>query len=142
MVAARPVRSGATALRYLGVSVVALGADMGAFLLLLHVGAGAAVASALAYGLGVAVHWWLSVHAVFGASVAAGGAGRWAQKALFVGSALLGLGLTILIVGVGTRAGFDPRLAKIAAVGISFIATYLLRSLVIFTPRFSARFAA
>jgi hypothetical protein len=28
-------------------------------------------------------------------------------------------------------------MAKIAAVGISFIATYLLRSLVIFTPRFA-----
>jgi len=122
----------ATALRYLGASVVALGADMGAFLLLLHVGLAAVLASALAYGLGVAAHWWLSARVVFDV---AEGAGRWAQKGLFVASALVGLGLTALIVGAGARAGFDPRGAKIAAVGISFIATYLLRSLVIFAPR-------
>lgn len=124
----------ATALRYLSASVVALGADMGAFLLLLHFGLGAALASALAYGLGVAVHWWLSARMVF---AAADGAGRWVQKGLFGLSALVGLGLTAIIVGAGARAGLDPRLAKLAAVGISFIATYMLRSLVIFRPRFA-----
>jgi hypothetical protein len=34
--------------------------------------------------------------------------------------------------------GLDPRLAKIAAVGISFVATWMLRTLVIFTPRAAA----
>lgn len=125
----------ATALRYLGVSVVALGADMGAFLGLLYAGMAAALASALAYGLGVAVHWWLSARVVFEAG---DGAARWAQKGLFVASALLGLGLTMAIVGAGVWAGLDPRLAKIAAVGISFVATWMLRTLVIFTPRAAA----
>ncbi|MBB3954398.1 GtrA family protein [Novosphingobium sediminicola] len=130
-----PVLLGARALRYLGVSVVALGADMGSFMLLLHLGVMAAPASALAYGLGVGLHWWLCARAVF---EVADGAARWVQKLLFVGSALVGLGLTVGIVGLGTRAGFDPRLAKIVAVGVSFIATWLLRSLVIFKPRLAA----
>lgn len=130
-----PVLLGARALRYLGVSVVALGADMGAFVLLLRLGAPAAPASALAYGLGVGLHWWLCARVVFDA---ADGAARWMQKLLFVGSALVGLGLTVAIVGLGARAGFDPRLAKIAAVGVSFIATWLLRSLVVFKPRLAA----
>jgi len=60
------------------------------------------------------------------------------QKLLFAASALVGLGLTVASVGRGARAGFDPRLAKIAAVGVSFIATWLLRSLVVFKPRLAA----
>lgn len=130
-----PVLLGARALRYLGVSVAALGADMGAFVLLLRLGAAAAPASALAYGLGVGLHWWLCARVVFDA---ADGAARWMQKLLFAGSALVGLGLTVAIVGLGARAEFDPRLAKIAAVGVSFIATWLLRSLVVFKPRLAA----
>lgn len=127
-----PVLLGARALRYLGVSVAALGADMGAFVLLLHMNMPPAAASVPAYGLGVGLHWWLCARVVF---EAAEGAARWMQKVLFAGSALVGLGLTAAIVGIGARAGFDPRMAKIAAVGISFIATWLLRSLVVFKPR-------
>lgn len=127
-----PVLLGARRWRYLGVSAVALGADMGAFVALIQAGVAAAGASALAYGLGVAVHWWLSARVVF---AAADGAARWVQKLLFVASALVGLGLTVGIVGIGARAGLDPRLAKITAVGISFIATWLLRALVVFAPR-------
>lgn len=130
-----PVLLGARALRYLSVSVVALGADMGVFVLLLRFGLAAAPASALAYGLGVAVHWWLCARVVFEAG---DGAARWVQKLFFVGSALVGLGLTVGIVGLGVRAGFDPRLAKVAAVGVSFIAIYLLRVCLIFTPRLAA----
>lgn len=127
-----PVLLGARGWRYLGVSAVALGADMWAFVALMQAGMAAAGASALAYGLGVAVHWWLSARVVF---AAADGAARRVQKLLFVGSALVGLALTVVLVGIGARAGLDPRLAKIAAVGVSFIATWLLRALVVFAPR-------
>ena len=125
----------ATGLRYLGVSVMALGVDMGCFLVLLRLGMVPALASALAYGLGVGAHWWFSARMVFDAGQ---GAARWVQKGRVMASALVGLGLTAMVVGAGSAAGFDPRLAKIAAVGISFLATYALRSLVVFRPRAAA----
>lgn len=121
-------------LRYLGASVIALGADMGCFLLLLRLGMMAALASALAYGLGMAVHWLVSSRAVFAAHVATRGAERNRQKALFVASALVGLAITTALVGLGALAGMDPRLAKVAAIGASFAATWALRHHVVFRP--------
>ena len=114
-------------LRYLVVSVMALGADMAMFLGFLRGGMGPTLASALAYGLGVAVHWWGSSRAVFAGQLAAPGAERARQQALFVGSALVGLAITTGIVGLGSGAGLDPRLAKLVAVAASFIATWILR---------------
>ena len=122
----------ATASRYLGASVVALGFDMGSFLVLLECGIPAASASALSYTLGIAVHWFISSRAVFVAGVAARGPARTRQKALFVASALVGLALTAGVVGLGSAVGLDPRLAKIVAVGVSFAATWLLRARVVF----------
>jgi putative flippase GtrA len=114
--------------RYFGVSLIALGADMAAFMALL--GLGAAVASALGYGLGVGVHWFLSSRGVFDA--ATHGAARLRQKGLFLGSALLGLGLTTGIVGALAALGTDPRAAKIIAISASFVATYALRARIVF----------
>lgn len=118
--------------RYLGASAVALGFDMASFLVLLALGLAAAPASALSYSLGIVVHWFISSRAVFTAGVADRGPARTRQKALFVASALVGLALTAAIVGLGDAAGLDPRLAKIAAVGVSFAATWLLRARVVF----------
>lgn len=118
--------------RYLGASVVALGFDMASFLALLAVGMPPAPASAVSYTLGIGVHWFISSRAVFTAGVAERGPARTRQKALFVGSALVGLALTAGIVGLGAALGADPRLAKIAAVGVSFIATWLLRARIVF----------
>lgn len=122
----------ATLVRYLGASVVALGADVGSFLALLRLGMAAAPASALGYTLGIAVHWYLSAHAVFTQGVAQDGPERWRQKAMFVASALVGLAITTGTVGLLTLAGIDPRAAKLAAVGLSFAVTYLIRSRMIF----------
>lgn len=118
--------------RYLAASVVALGFDMGSFLVLLAAGFAAAPASALSYSLGIVVHWFISSRAVFTAGVAERGPARTRQKALFVASALIGLALTAGIVGLGSALGLDPRLAKIAAVGVSFAATWLLRARIVF----------
>lgn len=118
--------------RYGLASVAALAVDMGAFLLLLSAQMTAASASALAYSLGIVTHWVLSSRAVFTDTVAARGPQRTRQKALFVGSALVGLALTTAIVGLGDAAGLDPRLAKLAAIVVSFTATWLLRSKVVF----------
>lgn len=118
--------------RYLAASVVALGFDMGSFLVLLALGLLAAPAAALSYSLGIVVHWLISSRAVFTAGVAERGPARTRQKALFVASALVGLALTAGIVGLGSAVGIDPRLAKLAAVAVSFVATWLLRARVVF----------
>ena len=106
----------------------------GLFLALLTTGLAAAPASALGYSIGIVTHWLISSRAVFVGRVAERGPDRTRQKALFVGSALVGLALTTLIVGSGEMAGFDPRLAKIVAIGASFAATWLLRSKIVFRP--------
>ena len=118
--------------RYGFASAAALAVDMGTFLLLLSMQFVAAPASAIAYSLGIVTHWLLSSRAVFTDTVAQRGPQRTRQKALFVGSALIGLALTTLIVGGGDMAGLDPRLAKLAAIAVSFTVTWLLRSKVVF----------
>jgi putative flippase GtrA len=122
-----------TVLRYLVASALSLGVDMGSFLLLLELGAAATPASSAGYALGIVAHWLLSSRKVFADSVALRGPERTKQKALFVISALIGLALTSAVVASATLAGVDPRLAKIAAVIVSFTATWLLRSRIVFT---------
>lgn len=123
-------------LRYLLASVGALAVDMGSFLLLLSAGLAAAVASAIGYSLGILAHWLLSSRTVFADTVAERGRARNAQKAGFIGSALLGLLLTTAMVGAGDAAGLDPRIAKLAAIGVSFLATWIVRSRFVFrAPR-------
>ena len=118
--------------RYLLASVGALAVDVGAFLALLAMGAVAAPASAAGYSLGILAHWLMSSRAVFQDNVAAHGMARTRQKGLFVVSALVGLGLTTLIVGVGDYSGVDPRLAKFVAILASFTATWLIRARIVF----------
>jgi len=119
-------------LRYGLASVAALAVDMGIFLMLLAFTVPAAPASALAYTIGIVTHWLISSRAVFTETVAERGPGRTRQKALFVGSAMVGLALTTAIVGGGEMLGLDPRLSKLVAVGASFAATWLLRSRIVF----------
>ena len=119
-------------IRYGLASVGALAVDMGSFLLLLAIGMTSPLAAAAGYSLGIVVHWVLSSRTVFQDSVAVKGEGRGRQKALFVGSALVGLALTTAIVWAGDRSGIDPRAAKVAAIAASFIVTYLLRKTIVF----------
>jgi putative flippase GtrA len=122
--------------RYMIASAGALAVDMGSFLALLSIGTMAAAASALSYSLGILAHWLLSSRAVFHDTVARRGIERTKQKAMFVISALLGLALTTAIVGGGDLAGIDPRLAKLVAIGASFMLTWSLRNRLVFrAPR-------
>ena len=121
-----------TLIRYLAASVGALAVDFGSFLAFLALGVAAAPASAAGYALGIAAHWLLSSRAVFTQSVAARGSERTRQKAMFAGSALVGLGLTTGIVAGAGSVGIDPRLAKLAAIAVSFAATWLLREKIVF----------
>lgn len=118
--------------RYLVVSVGALAVDFGSFLALMALGLMAAPASALGYSLGIVAHWLMSSRAVFQDRVASSGNERSKQKALFVISALVGLALTTAIVGAADWAGIDPRLAKLAAIGVSFFATWVIRAKIVF----------
>lgn len=123
----------ATYARYVMASGCALAADISCFMLLFALGIRPVPASVVGYSLGVAVHWMISSRLVFTAH--ATGAERHRQKALFVGSALLGLAITSSVVGLASHFGLDPRLAKLAAIGASFQATYALRKSVVFTRR-------
>ncbi|AUW57244.1 GtrA family protein [Sphingobium sp. SCG-1] len=116
--------------RYIVASAAALGADLAVFMLLLASGMDAAGSSAVGYICGIAVHWVLSSRAVFTSPGYA--TTRHRQRLLFLGSALIGLGLTAGIVGLADGLGIDARLAKIAAVIVSFHATYLLRKTIVF----------
>ncbi len=118
-------------LRYIAVSGTALGVDLGIYFVGLSIGVAAAVAAAIGYLTGVAIHWILSSRLVFD-DVAKRGLARTKQKALFLTSAFVGLGLTVGIVALATRFGFDPRLAKLFAVAVSFQTTYLLRRTIVF----------
>lgn len=122
-------------LRYVIASAGALGVDFGTYLALLALGLYAPVAAAMSYSLGIAAHWLMSSRAVFVGDVAEGGMARARQKALFVGSALVGLGLTTSIVWGGEIAGLDPRLGKLVAIGASFVVTWVLRSQVVFARK-------
>ena len=119
-------------LRYVLASVGALAVDVGCFLGLMAAGIAAAPASAAGYSLGILAHWLMSSRAVFHDSVADGGIARTRQKALFVISALIGLGLTTAIVGFGDWSGIDPRIAKGVAIVFSFLVTWLIRSRIVF----------
>ncbi len=121
----------ATYVRYLGASVIALAADTGLFLLLLGAFAPAAAAAG-GYLFGILVHWLVSSRLVFVAQTATDRRLRTQQKALFLGSALVGLALTVGIVGLADIAGLDARIAKLIAIAISFQSTYLLRKKVVF----------
>lgn len=120
--------------RYLCASVGALAVDVGSFLALLALSVAAAPASAVGYSLGILAHWLMSSRAVFADTVAERGMARTRQKALFVISALVGLALTTVIVGAGDWSGVDPRLAKLVAIAVSFLATWLIRSRIVFRP--------
>lgn len=118
--------------RYALASVAALGCDLACFLLLLESGAQPMAASATGYSLGIVVHWLLSTRFVFDGAMDSDGLERVRQKGLFVATAMLGLAITTLLVGWGHSLGADPRIAKAAAIVVSFLATYGARRMTIF----------
>ena len=118
--------------RYLAASIGALAVDFGSFVALMALGVMAIPAAAIGYSFGILAHWLMSSRAVFQDRVADGGNARAKQKALFVISALVGLALTTLIVGLGDWSGVDPRAAKLVAIVVSFVATWVIRAKVVF----------
>ena len=119
-------------LRYVAASAASLGVDFAIFMLALSAGVPPALAAACGYMVGIICHWLLSSRMVFVGQVAEDSTTRRNQQALFVLSALVGLGITTGIVGLGSRYGLDPRVAKGIAIVVSFQATYVLRKKVVF----------
>lgn len=118
--------------RYVLASASGTVVDLGSFLLLYAAGMIATVAAVIGYALGTLVHWLISSRVVFPDRLAEAGLKRGGQQILFVGSAILGMGLTALVVAWGEAAGFDPRLAKLAAMALSFLAVWLVRLTIVF----------
>ena len=118
--------------RYVMASAFALGLDSATFLMLIGAGVPPVAAAGLGYSLGIAAHWLISSRAVFADRVRATDTGRRAQMALFVLTALVGLALTMAIVGTGHALGLDPRIAKLIAIGVAFQTTWLLRRHIVF----------
>lgn len=118
--------------RYVGASVASLGVDFCIFMAALSLGIPPALAAAIGYIAGIVSHWLISSRMVFTSQLADTAAGRRQQQGLFVLSALVGLGITTGIVGLGSHYGLDPRLAKGVAIVVSFQATYVLRRKVVF----------
>lgn len=112
--------------RYLAASIIALAIDLAIFSSLVAFDIAAAWASAIGYSAGIVVHWFISANIVFTGKSRTGAALHW-QQALFAGSALLGLAVTVGTVAALTGIGIHAAPAKAAAVAISFAAVYALR---------------
>lgn len=121
-----------TFLRYVGASAAALAGDMALFNLFLAAGWASPAAAAASYAAGIVIHWLISSRLVFVEGARTAGLDRVRQKGLFLGSAFVGFGLTVAIVWAGDSAGLDANLSKLAAVGVSFVATYILRKTLVF----------
>jgi len=117
--------------RYLVASVVALAVDVAIFSLLVYGGVAPTIASAAGYIVGIFVHWVISANYVFVGKTKAGGALH-LQRALFAGSAVLGLGITVVSVSLLTELDVLPVIAKGIAVILSFSVVYIARKYGVF----------
>ncbi|WP_339689247.1 GtrA family protein [uncultured Parasphingorhabdus sp.] len=117
--------------RYLLASVVSLAFDVALFMVLVAFLVDPGWASAIGYSAGIIVHWLISSSFVFPGK-ARGGAALHLQRLGFIGTAILGLGITVAMVSGLTSAGILPVMAKAAAVAVSFFAVYLTRKYGVF----------
>ena len=115
-----------TITRYLAASMIALAIDVALFSALVAMAMDPTIASAAGYCAGIVVHWLVSANIVFAGKMRDGNALH-IQRALFAGSALAGLGITVATVEILGRFGVHPIPSKGVAIGISFVAVYAMR---------------
>lgn len=119
---------------YIGVSALALTFDMLVFLALLHLaGVNAPLAGALGYISGTALHYMLAVRFIFVAD--ATGKSHRRLMTEYAATALFGVALTTTLMIAATSLGSAPVWAKAAAVAVTFVTVYLLRSAGVFAPK-------
>jgi len=120
--------------RYTIVSALALVLDFTVYLLLATGGMTVALAGAIGYACGLALHYMLSVRYVFDAAAAQKGKSRLITE--FALSGFAGMAITALVIAVTVDLGGVPLLpAKILAVGVSFLVVFALRRSVVFAGR-------
>jgi putative flippase GtrA len=120
--------------RYTVVSALALALDFTVYLLLGAGGTTGALAGAIGYACGLALHYLLSVRYVFDAAAAHKAQSRLMTE--FALSGLAGMAITALVIAVTVDLGGMPLLpGKILAVGVSFIVVFALRRSVVFASR-------
>lgn len=117
--------------RYLLASIVSLAFDVALFMVLVSFLFDPGIASALGYSAGIVVHWLISSSFVFPGKTRQGAALQ-LQRLGFVGTAVLGLGITVAIVSALTEIGIMPVIAKGVAVVVSFFAVYVTRKYGVF----------
>lgn len=115
-----------TITRYLAASIIALAFDVALFSSLVAMALDPTLASAAGYCAGIVIHWLVSANIVFTGKTR-DGAALHIQRALFAGSALVGLGITVATVEILGRVGVHPIPSKGVAIGISFVAVYAMR---------------
>ncbi len=115
-----------TITRYLAASIIALAFDVALFSSLVAMAVDPTLASAAGYCAGIVIHWLVSANIVFTGKTR-DGAALHIQRALFAGSALVGLGITVATVEILGRVGVHPIPSKGVAIGISFVAVYAMR---------------
>jgi putative flippase GtrA len=121
--------------RYSMVSVISLAVDLAVYAALCACSLSPTIAAAVAYMVGIAVNYSLSVRFVFetGGSLKS----RRRTFAEFAASGLLGLLITTSIVALLTEwLGTSASMAKFCAITLSFFAVFLIRRYVVFaSPR-------
>jgi len=112
--------------RYGFASISGTVVDLALFALLIATANGAGLAAAVAYIGGTAWHWIAAQH------LARGGMAYARPKSVFIGSSLLGLGLTSGIVMTASYGGLDPVTAKMISMCATFSSVWLVRLMAIF----------
>lgn len=117
--------------RYLMASIFALAVDFAVFISLVNLAVVPGPASGIGYCAGIFVHWAISVRFVF-TGKRRDGLALHGQRVLFIGSAMLGLALTMGVVSIATIVGIAPVVAKALAAIISFFSVFLIRKYGVF----------
>jgi putative flippase GtrA len=126
-------RLGWQSVRYALVSAFALACDVVTYTLALEFAKPPAIAGALGYATGLLLHYALSSGWVFPDHTGERRALPTFMK--FAASGLIGLTMTTVVIAVLTTSGLSgPFGAKAAAVGLSYIAVFLVRRTYVFTP--------
>lgn len=121
--------------RYILVSATALGLDYILYLALIKLGLDAPVAAPISYLTGAALHYVLSRAFVFTDKPTWLKDKPTKELILYAASTALGTVITTLTVYVvHNLAGQSEKMAKIAAIGTSFVIVYLARRLFVFKP--------
>jgi putative flippase GtrA len=131
---AEPLRRHATVLqllRYALVSGAALPLDFAVFLSLNAAIGHPTLSGVAGYAVGIVVHYFLSCRFVFDAARSRKAAHR--VFAEFVASGLVGLAMTAAVIALATGMfGMTPIVAKVIAVGASFLGVFLIRRSIVF----------